>query len=322
MQRLDKAEKVVEEAQARKLEDDILMMVSYALAFLKGDSQSREAHAAWFNNKPEYENYGLSLDADTAAYTGRLKQARVLTQRAVDSSVHSDNKESAAIWLENAALREAAFGNSTQARRAMSDGLKLAPASPGVRAQAALASAIAGDSAKAELLARDLARDFPLDTQMQLLWLPSIRAQLALDKDKDKKDPAAAIGLLQSTLQSGGGQLELGQISFTLNISCLHPVYVRGEAYLANGQASAAAAEFKKILDHNGIVWNCWTGALAHLGVARANALQSRTSQGADADSARVRALAAYKDFLTLWKDADPDIPILKQAKEEYAKLQ
>ena len=318
MQRFDEAEKVVEEAQARKLEDDILAMVSYALAFLKSDSQSREADVRWFNTKPEYENDGLSLDADTAAYTGRLKQARGLTQRAVDSSVHSDNKESAALWLENAALREAAFGNPTQARRVMADGLKLAPASPGVRAQAALASAIAGDSAKAELLARDLARDFPLDTQMQLLWLPSIRAQLAFDR----KDSAAAIGLLQSTLQSGGGQLELGQISFTLNISCLHPVYVRGEAYLANGQASAAAAEFKKILDHDGIVWNCWTGALAHLGVARANALQSKTSQGADADSARVRALAAYKDFLTLWKDADPDIPILKQAKEEYAKLQ
>jgi len=98
-------------------------------------------------------------------------------------------------------------------------------------------------------------------------------------------------------------------------------VYVRGEAYLAAGQGNAAAAEFQKILDHSGIVSNCWTGALAHLGVARANALQARTSQGADADAARVRALAAYKDFLTLWKDADPNIPILKQAKAEYAKL-
>jgi hypothetical protein len=104
------------------------------------------------------------------------------------------------------------------------------------------------------------------------------------------------------------------------NASCLYHLYVRGEAYLAAGEGVAAAAEFQKILDHSGIVWNCWTGALAHLGVARANALQSRTSQGVDA--ARVRALAAYKDFLTLWKDADPDIPILKQAKAEYAKLQ
>ncbi|MGA7921703.1 MAG: hypothetical protein WCA38_18740 [Candidatus Acidiferrales bacterium] len=114
----------------------------------------------------------------------------------------------------------------------------------------------------------------------------------------------------------------MGQVGFIYNISCLYPVYVRGEAYLAAGQGNAAVAEFQKIIDHSGIVWNCWTGALAHLGVARANALEARTSQGADADAAGVRALAAYKDFLTLWKDADPDIPVLKQAKAEYAKQQ
>jgi hypothetical protein len=114
----------------------------------------------------------------------------------------------------------------------------------------------------------------------------------------------------------------LGQIPFVANISCLYPTYVRGEAYLAAGQGTAAAAEFQKIIDHSGIVWNCWTGALAHLGVARGNAMQARFSQGPDADAARVRALAAYKDFLALWKDADPDIPILKESKVEYAKLQ
>jgi Flp pilus assembly protein TadD/predicted Ser/Thr protein kinase len=318
MQRFDEAEKNAEEAQTRKLEDNIIVMASYALAFLKGDSQRRAENLGWLSGKPEYENYGLSLEADTVAFTGRLRQARGLTRRAVDSAVHSDNKESAAVWLENAALRETVFGNSADARRAVEEGLKLAPASPGVRAEAALASAISGDAARAELLERDLAKDLPQDTQMQHLWLPSIRAQLALNK----KDPASAVGLLQSALQSGGGQLELGQIGFTLNISCLYPVYVQGEAYLAAGQGSAAAAEFKKILDHSGIVWNCWTGALAHLGVARANALQARNSQGADADLARSRALAAYKDFLALWKDADSDIPVLKQAKAEYAKLQ
>jgi len=115
--------------------------------------------------------------------------------------------------------------------------------------------------------------------------------------------------------------MELGQITFVNNLSCLYPVCAHGEAYLAAGQGSAAA-EFQKILDHSGIVWNCWKGALAHLGVARANALQAKTLQVADADSARVRALAAYKDFLTLWKDADPDIPILVAAKAEYSKLQ
>jgi hypothetical protein len=159
-----------------------------------------------------------------------------------------------------------------------------------------------------------LGKRFPLDTQMQSLWLPAIQAQLALNGDR--KNPTAALNALQAA-----SSIELGQITFVTNISCLDHVHVRGEAYLAAGQGSAAAAEFQKILDHSGIVWNCWTGALARLGVARANALQSRTSQGADADAARVRALAAYKDFLTLWKDADPDIPILKDAKAEYAKL-
>jgi hypothetical protein len=108
---------------------------------------------------------------------------------------------------------------------------------------------------------------------------------------------------------------------FAINTSCLYHVYVRGQAYLADGQGSAAAVEFQKILDHSGIVWNCWTGSLAHLGVARANALQSATLQGADADAARVRALTAYQDFLALWKNADPGVPILKQAQAEYAKL-
>jgi eukaryotic-like serine/threonine-protein kinase len=129
--------------------------------------------------------------------------------------------------------------------------------------------------------------------------------------------PPAAV----NALQAATSPLELGQITFVVNVSCLYPTYIRGQAYLAAGQGSAAAAEFQKILDHSGIVWNCWTGALARLGVARANALQAKTSQGADADAARVRALAAYKDFLALWKDADPDIPILIAAKSEYAKL-
>ena len=179
--------------------------------------------------------------------------------------------------------------------------------------EAALAFAMAGDAAKAESLAQDLNKRFPLDTQMQSLWLPAIRAQLALNR----KDPSEAITDLQAA-----SPVELGQLRSSPISPASIPTYIRGEAYLAAGQGKEAATEFQKILDHSGIVWNCWTGALAHLGVARANALQAKTSQGADADAARVRALAAYKDFLTLWKDADPDIPILKQAKAEYAKLQ
>ena len=216
-------------------------------------------------------------------------------------------------WQANAALQQAAYGNAAEARQSAAEALKLAPASQGVEVEAALAFAMAGDTARAESLAQDLEKRFPLDTQMQSLWLPAIQAQLALDK----KNPAAALSVLQAASPSSWGKFRSSTI-----FPAFIQVYVRGEAYLAAGQGSAAAAEFQKILDHSGIVWNCWTGALAHLGVARANALQARTSQGADADAARVRALAAYKDFLTLWKDADPDIPILKEAKAEYAKLQ
>jgi hypothetical protein len=181
---------------------------------------------------------------------------------------------------------------------------------------------MAGDSARAESLAQDLNKRYPLDTQMQSLWLPAIRAQLALNR----KDAAAAI----SSLQPASPPIEYGQIGFSVNLSCLYPTYVRGEAYLLAGDGKEAAAEFQKIIDHGGIVWNCWTGALAHLGLARANALEVSTGHAgqteqlspADRDAARFRAVTAYKDFLTLWKDADPDIPILNQAKAEYAKLQ
>ncbi len=267
----------------------------------------------WFAGKPEYENFGLALASDTEAYGGHLGKARELTKRAVDSAVRADSKENGAIWQAIAAQREAGL---RQCRRSPADsgrGFEARSDESGCReSKPALAFAMAGDMTRAESLAQDLGKRFPLDTQMQSLWLPAIQAQLALDR----KNPALALNALQAA-----SPIELGAIPFVMNVSCLYHVYVRGEAYLAAGQGSAAAAEFQKILDHSGIVWNCWTGALAHLGVARANALQSRTSQGADADAARVRALAAYKDFLTLWKDADPDIPILKEAKAEYAKL-
>ena len=160
---------------------------------------------------------------------------------------------------------------------------------------------------------QDLNKRFPADTQMQSLWLPAIQAQLELNK----KNPAGAIADLQRALPP----LEYGQTEWVTNVSCLYPTYIRGQAYLAAGQGAEAAAEFQKILDHSGMVWNCWTGALAHLGVARANALETKTTQGADADAARVRALAAYKDFLGLWKDADAGIPVYQQAKAEYAKM-
>ena len=313
LQRFDEARQTIHEAQAQKLDDFILHNGLYALAFLGADSPAMAEQQQWFAGKPEVENFGLSLASDTEAYAGHLGKAEKLTKRAVDSATRADSKETGAIWQENAALREAAFGNSREARYAAAAGLKLAPTSQGVGIEAALAFAIAGDEARAKSLTQDLNQRYPLDTQMQSLWLPSIQAQVALNH----KNPTAAVEDLQAALA-----IELGQISFINNISCMYATYIRGEAYLASEQGKGAAAEFQKILDHNGIIWNCWTGALAHLGVARANALQAKNSQGADADAARVRALAAYKDFLTLWKDADPDILVYKQAKAEYTKLQ
>jgi eukaryotic-like serine/threonine-protein kinase len=313
LQRFDEARQMMDKAHPQTSNDVVLRSAVYGLAFLEGDSAAMAEQLQWFAGKPEYEHSGLALASDTEAYGGRLGKARELNKRAVDSAVRVDSKENAAIWTANAALREAAYGNAAEARQAAGEALKLAPASQGVGVEAALAFAVAGDTSRAESLAQDLGKRFPLDTQMQTLWLPAIQAQLALNKKK----PTSALNALPAVLP-----VEFGSIQFATNVSCLYHVYVRGQAFLAAGQGSAAATEFRKIIDHSGIVWNCWTGALAHLGAARANALKSRTSQGADADTARVRGLAAYKDFLTLWNDADPDIPILKQAKSEYAKLQ
>jgi serine/threonine protein kinase/tetratricopeptide (TPR) repeat protein len=312
LQRFDEAKQIVQQAETRKLDNELVHEALYAVAFLRSDSQAMAEQQQWFTGTPA-ENFGLSLASDTEAFAGHLMKAREVTKQSVDSAIRVDSKESGGIWLENAALREDAYGNTTSAKQQAAEGLKLYPASQAVQAEAGLAFAMAGDAARAESLAQDLNIRFPLDTQMQSLWLPAIKAQLAINR----KNPSDAIRDLQPALS-----VEFGTIRFVNNVSCLYPTYVRGEAYLANGQGKEAATEFQKILDHSGIVWNCWTGALAYLGVARANALQSRTSQGADADAARVRALAAYKDFLTLWKDADPDIPILKQAKTEYARLQ
>jgi eukaryotic-like serine/threonine-protein kinase len=298
LQRFDETREIIHEAQARKIDKPSFHSALYALAFLGADSAAMAEQQQWFAGKPDYENWGLALASDTEAYGGHVGKARELTKRAVDSAIRADSKENGAIWQANAATAQAAYGSATEARQSAAEALKLAPTSRGVEVEAALAFAMAGDTARADSLAQDLGKRFPLDTQMQSLWLPAIQAQLALDR----KNPASALTALQAAVPP----IEFGLIQFVANLSCLYPTYIRGEAYLAAGQGSAAAAEFQKILDHSGIVWNCWTGALAHLGVARANALQSKTLQGADADAARVRALAAYKDFLTLSQGTQP----------------
>lgn len=300
---LDEARHIIEEAQARKLDDVGLREDLYFLAFLGSDSAAMAAQEQWLADKPGYESSGLQLASDTEAYAGHLDKSLKLTGRAIDADIRADSKEAAAVSEAIAAQREAAYGSPEQARKAAERAIRLAPGSQVGEPEAALAFALAGDTARAESLAQDLGKRFPLDTQMQSIWLPAVRAQVALNQKK----PVLALNVLQAD-----SPIERGNIQFLFNASCMYNAYVRGQAYLAAGQGNAAAAEFQETLDHSGLVCNCWTGALAHLGLARAYAMQGDTA----------KARTAYQDFLTLWKDADPDIPVLKRAKAEYTKLQ
>ena len=313
LQQLQEARQTIEQATARKLDDFVARQVLYALAFLNNDPDSMRQQAAWFTGKATVENSGLSLESDTEAYFGHLRRARELTAQAVDSARRNGHNENAAIWLANAALREAAFGNVSESRHLAGEAFKMRQASQAVESASALALAMSGDNERATSLAQDLNHRFPADTQTHSLWLPTIQSQI----DLNRKNPRAALNQLNAA-----ASMDLAAIQSVTNVSCLNSVYERGQAYLAAGNGNAAALEFQKILNHSGIVWNCWTGALAHLGLARANALESRTLQGPDANAARIRALTAYTDFFGLCKDADPDIPIVNQAKAEYARLQ
>jgi eukaryotic-like serine/threonine-protein kinase len=312
-QRWNDAKQIIQDAQAHKLDDPQLHSTLYALAFLEHNSDAMGKQADWFKSNPAAENTSLALASDSEAYAGHLTKARELTEKAIASAIQNDNRENAAIWQAVAAQREAAFGYAAEADKAAAEALKISPTSQPAKSEATLAFAMAGSAARADLLIQELDKAAPLNTQMQEFWIPTLHAQVELSRG----NPLSAVHAFHTA-----SSIELGANLFSENLSCLYPAYVRGQAYLAAGQGSDAAAEFQKVLDHDGLVWNCWTGALAHLGIARAAGLQSKASQGADADAARVRALTAYNDFLTLWKDADPEIPILKQAKAEYAKLQ
>jgi len=300
LNRLDEAEAVYKQAKERKLEGEYLLANRYQLAFLKGDAAQMAQLVAAAMGKPGGEDWFLAAQADSEAWYGKLKNARELTRRAMDSAQHNDANEAAAAYQAAAALREVESGNREQARTDAEAAVKLAP-NRNVRALATLALARAGDTAAAEKLAAELDKTFPLDTLIQRYWLPTIQAAVALQR----KDPNRAIEILQVTMM-----IELGQPANITAFLC--PVYLRGEAYLMLHDGNAAAAEFQKFIDHRGVVVNFAWGALARLGLARAYAMQGDP----------VKARTAYQDFLTLWKDADPDIPILKQAKAEYATLQ
>jgi len=298
--RLEEAEAVYKQSEKRKLESEILLQYRYWLAFLKGDTAQMAQLVSAAMGKPGSEDLLLAMQADTEGWYGKLKNAHELTGRAMDSALHNDAKETAAGYQAAAALRAVEAGNREQARAEANAALKLAP-NRDVRAIAALALARAGDTAGAEKLAGELDKDFPLDTLVQRYWLPTIRAGVALER----QDPNRAIELLKAA-----STVELGSITAALTIF-LCPVYLRGEAYLLLHDGNRAAAEFQKFIDRRGVVMNFPWGALARLGLGRAYALQGNTAE----------ARAAYQDFLTIWKDADPDIPILKEAKAEYAKL-
>ena len=299
LNRLDEAEAVYKQAEERKLEGEDLLQNRYLLAFLKGNAPQMAQLVSAAMGKPGVEATLLASQADTEGWYGKLKNAHGLTRRAMDSAQHNDAKESAAAYQAAAALREVESGNRELARAEAKAALKLAP-NRDVRAIAALALARAGDTAAAEKLAAGLDKTFPLETGVQMNWLPTIRAAVALER----KDPSRAIDLLKVT-----STIELG---LTMNLAILMcPAYLRGEAYLMLYDGNAAAVEFQKFIDHRGLVVNFPWGALARLGLARAYATQGDTA----------KAKAAYQDFLTLWKDADPDIPIFIAAKSEYAKL-
>jgi tetratricopeptide (TPR) repeat protein/predicted Ser/Thr protein kinase len=301
LNRLEEARTTAEEAQAKNLDSPYLRINLYALAFLQNDAAGMAQQVAWAAGKSGVEDALLEGEADTAAYSGRLAKARGFSRQAVASAERAEEKETAAGYEADAAAREALFGNEAEARQRVAAVLALSTGRD-VKYGAALALALAGDAHRAQVLADDLGKRFPEDTIVQFNYRPTIHAQFALDRN----DTSRAIEALQAATPYELGLPGTG--SFTPG---LYPVYVRGDAYLAGHQGIEAAAEFQKILGNRGVVQNESIGVLSHLGLARAYAMQGDTA----------KAKAAYQDFLTLWKDADPDIPVLIAAKAEYAKL-
>ena len=296
LNRPDEAKAQCDQALAHKLDGGGLRLNMYIYAFLRGDAAQMEQQVAWGAGKPGDEDRLLSAQSDTEAYHGRLSKARDFSRRAVDSAVRADAKETAAQWQVNAALREAELGDTASAKQGVTAALALSPGRD-VKAAAALALARIGDAPRATALVGELEKSYAANTLLKLYWLPTINAAIELNKGNSSQ----ALVYLEAA-----APYELG------NAGNLQPAYVRGQAYLLAHNGTAAAAEFQKLLDHRGIVGNFVTGSLAHLQLGRAYAIAGDTAN----------AKGAYQDFFLLWKDADPDIPILKQAQAEYAKLQ
>lgn len=302
--RLDEAENTLQRAAGRGLEIDEYIMLAYDIAFLKADSEGMKRIAERARARSNGENWIASREALVLAYSGHLEEARNLSRRAVDQAQQAGQKERAGLWEAGAAVREGFFGNTAEAREKAMAALKLSQDRE-ARYGAAFALALAGDSSQAQALADAMEKQFPEDTAVRFSYLPSVRAQAALNRG----DAAKAIDLLQAAIP-----YELGAPRSSIHalFGALYPVYVRGEAYLAQDRGGEAVAEFQKIVDHRGVLISDPIGALAHLQLGRAYVLSQD----------KTKARSCYEDFLTLWKDADPDIPVLKQAKAEYLKLQ
>ena len=303
LDRLGAAEDAVRRASERRIEIPLLALLRYDIAFLRGDGGGMHREVVAAQGKSGAEELISDHQAFALAFTGHLQEATKMLRRASDLAQQADHREKAAGFETRAALWEAFYGNAPAAKPAAMAALALAR-NREVQYGAALALAMAGDS-EAQTLTNDLESSFPEDTSVKFNYLPTVRAFMALNRG----DPAKAIQLLQVAVPYELGQPRSSQTSF---FGALYPIYARGQAYLAARQGAEAAREFQKILDHPGIMVGDPIGVLAHLQLGRAYAVQG--------DEAKAKA--AYQDFLTLWKDADPDIPVLKQARAEFAKLQ
>jgi eukaryotic-like serine/threonine-protein kinase len=300
---LREAEDILQRAAERKLDIQELYYARHNLAFLKGDKPGMEKVLAESKSRSEAEALTSEREAFALAYAGHLKQARNMMRRAADLARQSGQRERSAEWEAGAALWEVFFGNAAAAREGTMSALQHFRGQE-VRYMAALALALSGDSPRSQALANELEKRFPENTSVQFNYLPTLRARLALNHG----DPAKAIELLEPAVR-----YEMGtpRVSGNIGIGALYPIYVRGEAYLAEHQGAKAAAEFQRILDHRGIVLSDPIGVLARLQMGRALVFSGD----------KAKAKAAYQEFLTLWKDADADIPVLKQAKAEFAAL-
>jgi DNA-binding winged helix-turn-helix (wHTH) protein/tetratricopeptide (TPR) repeat protein len=300
LNRLEDAKAALRDAESLHPDYPGIHSIRYTIAFLEHDTPEMDKQAAALMGVPGWEDSILYNQSETAAYGGHFLQARELTRRAAESARRADKKETASVYEAEAAVREALVGNYALARKQARTALQLSQ-DRDVEAISAVALGLAGDTAQATRLAGGLGRDFPQDTIVQFNTLPAILAAAALGSDPRKAIQTLAVST----------PYEFGQTT-QLVVFCLYPVYLRGEAYLAARQGPAAAAEFQKVLDHWGPIQNETIGSLSHLGLARAYGMAGESA----------KAKAAYQDFLALWKNADPDIPVLRQAKAEYAKLE